>query len=140
MLSLTCLCGRVRIDLARRPDFIHACNCTLCSKSGAYWGYFDPAELSITGDTLSYSREDRGEPTAAMHFCGRCGTTTHFTLTPGAIARVGNTMAGVNMRLADERDLAGVELRFPDGRAWAGSGEFGYVRPPSLLGGSSGLG
>ena len=27
---------------------------------------------------------------------------------------------GVNMQLADERDLAGIELRYPDGQAWSG--------------------
>lgn len=43
-------------------------------------------------------------------------------------------MLGVNMRLADEQDLAGVELRYPDGRAWSGDGEFGYVREASILG------
>jgi hypothetical protein len=41
---------------------------------------------------------------------------------------------GVNMRLADESDLAGVELRFPDGRAWPGEGDFVYVREALILG------
>ncbi len=43
-------------------------------------------------------------------------------LTEQAVAKHGNVVMGVNMRLADESDLAGVELRFPDGRAWAGTG------------------
>jgi hypothetical protein len=38
----------------------------------------------------------------------------------------------LNMLLADERDLAGVELRSPDGRAWAG--DFTYVRHPRIMG------
>ena len=38
------------------------------------------------------------------------------------------------MRLADESDLAGIELRFPDGRAWSGEGGFGYVREARILG------
>ena len=37
-------------------------------------------------------------------------------------------MMGANMRLADEADLAGIELRYPDGRAWSGEGEFGHAR------------
>ncbi len=43
-------------------------------------------------------------------------------------------MMGVNMLLADERDLAGIELRFPDGQAWAGAGEFTYVRRARIIG------
>jgi len=41
---------------------------------------------------------------------------------------------GVNLRLADEKDLAGIELRYPDGRAWPGKGAFGYVREPRIMG------
>ena len=50
------------------------------------------------------------------------------------MAKFGNSMMGVNMRLADERDLAGLELRYPDGQAWSGEGEFGYVRAARIIG------
>jgi hypothetical protein len=60
--------------------------------------------------------------------------TTHFVLTPAAAAKHGNSLMGVNMRLADESDLAGIELRYPDGRAWAGEGAFDYVREARMLG------
>jgi hypothetical protein len=45
---------------------------------------------------------------------------------------------GVNMRLVEERDLAGVELRYPDGRAWSGAGAFGYVREARIIGETAG--
>ncbi len=134
MIELTCLCGQIRIDLVKRPDFINECNCTLCSKSGARWGYFHPSEARIEGDTKGYCRDDKEDPSAEIRFCETCGSTTHFILTPGAVSKFGNTMMGVNMLLADEGDLAGVELRFPDGRAWAGAGEFGYVREARVIG------
>ena len=38
------------------------------------------------------------------------------------------------MRLANERDLVGIELRYPDGRAWLGEGSFGYVQDPRVIG------
>lgn len=133
-IGLTCLCGGVRVELAKRPDYINECNCTLCSKSGARWGYFHPSEVTITGAAKGYSRDDKDDPNAEIHFCETCGSTTHFNLTPSAVAKFGNTMMGVNMLLADEGDLAGVELRFPDGRAWDGAGEFLYVREARVLG------
>ncbi|HMT41901.1 MAG TPA: hypothetical protein PKC81_09660 [Sphingorhabdus sp.] len=34
----------------------------------------------------------------------------------------------LNMRLFDRAALSGVKLHFPDGRAWDGVGEWGYVR------------
>lgn len=134
MLSLACHCGRVRVETARRPDHVNECNCTLCDKAGARWGYFSPAEVRVDGPTTGYCREDKDDPGARVHFCPRCGATTHFTLTESAAARFGNTLMGVNMRLADEADLQGLELRYPDGRAWPGEGDFAYVRGPRIIG------
>jgi hypothetical protein len=134
MLTLSCLCGQIRIETAKRPDYIHECNCTLCGKSGARWGYFHPSEVKVEGAAKGYCREDKEDPTARIGFCEKCGATTHFTLTESAASKFGNTLMGVNMRLADERDLAGIELRYPDGQAWSGEGDFGYVREPRIIG------
>jgi hypothetical protein len=134
MLKLSCLCGRIRIETQKRPDFINECNCTLCSKSGARWAYFHPSEVGIEGTTMGYSREDKDDPAAEIQFCPICGSTTHFTLTASAVAKFGNVQMGVNVRLADERDLAGIELRYPDGQAWSGKGGFGYAREPRIIG------
>ncbi|RVQ67193.1 aldehyde-activating protein [Croceicoccus ponticola] len=133
MLSLSCHCGQVRIELATRPDYINQCNCSLCSKAGARWAYLDPSQASVAGTTHGYCRTDKGDPAAQVRFCANCGCTTHFVLTDSAVAKFGNGMMGVNMRLAEEGDLVGIELRFPDGRAWSGEGDFGYVREPVTI-------
>ena len=134
MVKLSCLCGQIHIAIEKRPNYIHECNCTLCSKSGARWAYCHPSEARVEGLTKTYSRQDKDDPAAEIHFCPTCGATTHFTLTPGAVAKFGNSMMGVNMWLADEKDLAGIELRYPDGRAWSGAGDFTYVREARILG------
>jgi hypothetical protein len=138
MLNLSCHCGRVGVRTEKRPDFIHDCNCTLCQKTGAIWGYFQPSEVAVQGATTGYSRDDKAEPGVSIRFCSNCGATTHFELTEAAIAKFGNTMLGVNMRLADENDLVGVELRYPNGRAWSGEGDFGYVQGSRIIGLSNG--
>ncbi|MBC2665934.1 aldehyde-activating protein [Novosphingobium flavum] len=134
MKTFSCHCGAVRITLGKRPDYINACNCSICGKSGARWGYFHPSEVHITGATTAYHRSDKAEPGTNFHFCPVCGSTTHFSLTESAVAKYGNTLMGVNMWLADESELAGIELRFPDGRAWPGEGEFGYWREARIIG------
>jgi hypothetical protein len=134
MLNLSCHCGQVRIEIPKRPDYINACNCTLCSKAGAQWAYFPPSEVRVEGATKGYSRQDKDDPAVNIHFCTNCGSTTHFVLTPSAIAKFGNVQFGVNMLLADEKDLAGTELRYPDGRAWPGTGDFTYVREHRIIG------
>ncbi len=118
----------------KRPDFVNECNCTLCRKTGARWGYFHPSEVSVEGETRGFIRQDKDDPAAEVQFCPTCGATTHFALTGSAREKFGNSFMGVNMGLADETDLAGLELRFPDGRSWQGAGDFGFVRAPRILG------
>jgi hypothetical protein len=134
MLTLSCHCGQIRLELARRPDHINECNCSLCGKRGARWAYLHPSEVRVEGATAGYSRADKEEPNADVRFCPACGCTTHFRLTESAQAKHGNVMMGVNMRLADEADLAGLELRYPDGRGWSAEGGFGYVREATIFG------
>jgi hypothetical protein len=106
----------------------------LCSKTGARWAYFSPAEVVVDGSTTGYCRADKEDPNAEVHFCAGCGSTTHFVLTKAAVSKFGNTLMGVNMWLADERDLRGVEVRYPDGQAWSGVGGFDYVREARVIG------
>jgi hypothetical protein len=132
-MTVSCLCGQAHLTVQKRPEYVHECNCTLCSKTGARWGYFHPSEVSIDGATKGYSRADKEEPNAEVHFCAECGSTTHFVLTPRAVEKFGNTLMGVNMWLAGERELGGIELRYPDGQAWSGMGAFTYIREPRLI-------
>ena len=139
MLELSCHCGQLRVETAKRPDYIHECNCTLCTKAGARWGYFHPSKVRVEGAAEGYCGGDKGDPNALIRFCARCGVTTHFVLTESAVARHGNVVMGVNMRLANEDDLAGIELRYPDGKAWSGEGGFDYVRKAVVIGRSTDL-
>lgn len=133
MLTMSCLCGQIRLELNQRPDFIHECNCTLCNKTGARWAYLHPSEVLVEGITRGVRRADKEEPNAEVHFCPTCGSTTHFVLTEQAIAAFGNSMMGVNMWLANAEDLAGIELRYPNGRGWSGEGDFAYMRETRIL-------
>ncbi len=133
MLKLSCLCGQVRVRTEKRPDYLNECNCTLCSKTGARWSYFHPSEVIVEGTVQGYCREDKADPAAQIQFCATCGSTTHFVLTESAVSKFGNSLMGVNMRLAHARDLAGLELRYPDGQAWSGEGDFGHVRAATVI-------
>jgi hypothetical protein len=133
-MTFACFCGAVSVVTSKRPDFVHACNCDLCRKSGARWGYFAPGEVTVTGQTATYQRHDKPDPVVAVHFCPACGSTTHFRLTESAAQKHGDVMMGVNAGLVDESALQGIELRYPDGKSWSGQGEFGYVRASRILG------
>jgi hypothetical protein len=125
-----CHCGAVTLTLAEKPDYLFDCNCSLCRKHGVLWGYFDPAQVTINGETESYARADRDQPAVNIHFCGTCGCSTHWT----PAAHIDQKRLGANMRLFDAEDLAGVPLHFPDGAGWDGNGEFEMRRESTVFG------
>lgn len=131
-----CHCRTVRITLAHQPDYLNDCDCSLCASHGVLWGYFDPAHVAIAGETKVYVRADIAEPAVALHFCGACGSTTHWTALPAFVARHPGLppRMGVNMRLFGPEAVAGLELRFPDGRGWKRAGAFAYRKPSIWLG------
>jgi hypothetical protein len=122
-MKTKCHCGAVEITLPGKPAYMNDCNCTLCQAIGGVWGYYARAEVQVRGQTRVYTRADITDPAIDNHFCGVCSSNTHWTLTADFQTRHPEMdRIGVNMRLVgDPRELAGVELRFPDGRNWDGS-------------------
>ena len=109
-----CACRAVTVTVARKPDYINFCNCSLCRKTGGGWGYFDTDEVAIEGTLAGFERPDIEEVFLITQFCPRCGAAVRWVPLPGDESR----KVGVNMRLFDPSDLAGIETRFPDGINW----------------------
>lgn len=108
-----CHCGAVRLAVPRRPDYVNDCNCSLCRTHGALWAYYRPDEIVVSGETRAYVRADAPEPALRTHFCGHCGSTTHWSPIDPALER-----AGVNVKLFPAEFSDGVEIRQIDGASW----------------------
>ena len=81
-----CHCGRATIRLARRPDYVVHCNCSLCTATGFQGIYYASDELEIAGAFDSYVRSDLSETFLSMHRCATCGTGA-TSPAPGARSR-----------------------------------------------------
>jgi hypothetical protein len=128
-MTASCLCGAVSVSIDAKPAFINDCNCSLCRKAGAAWGYFPSSAVTKNGDTNFFVRRDKAAPGVEVHSCAECATTTHFALTAAFKERNASAdLVGVNMRLFDPDELEGVEIRFPNGKDWPGEGPYEYRR------------
>ncbi|MEO0449398.1 MAG: aldehyde-activating protein [Pseudomonadota bacterium] len=133
-MTNTCACGSVTVTLKQKPEYIYDCDCNLCRKSGAAWGYFASEDVTTVGRTMTFARNDKVVPIVEIHSCAVCGSTTHFTLTDAYQAEHPDLdQVGVNMRLFDAGQLDGVEVQYPNGREWSGDGPFGFRRKPTRL-------
>ena len=110
----SCICGRARITLPRRPEHVSHCNCSMCTKTG-FWGVCFPSdELRIEGEFDSYIREDMSEPALRTHRCRHCGSITHWT----PLSDPPHERMGVNARLLEPAVLEGVTVRQIEGASW----------------------
>ena len=118
----SCPCGGVTVTLRHAPESLNSCNCSACFRLGTLWGYFDPEDVTVEGETRPFTRSDLGEPWIDFNFCPSCGTTISWT----ARRDLGAPRMGVNMRLFGPDQLFGIPVRFSDNANWDGEGE----RPP----------
>jgi hypothetical protein len=115
-----CHCGSVRyeVDLDLDKGSLR-CNCSLCSKSRA-WFAFAPAEkfalTSGEGDEIRYrwTPPNRPEPNLTYHICSKCGVRTHAE---GRDPK-GNAVVAVQVATLEGAapDVLAKGIRYVDGR------------------------
>lgn len=135
MLSASCACNSVTVQVKAQPEYVNNCNCSLCKSTGALWGYFESSQVGVVGKTKSYRRADKETPSVEIHFCPECGATTHWVMTEAAQDKFPDMdRMGVNMRLYKDEDLYGVEVRYPDGENWNTVDPYTYRKPHFIVG------
>ena len=113
MLTATCHCGAVRIEIPRRPRTITNCNCSICHRYGTLWAYYKASDVRIHAEPGATKAYAWGRKALQFVRCGICGCITHWERTePVAGCRV-----GVNARNFDPSALGPVRIHLFDGAA-----------------------
>lgn len=111
MLTATCHCGAVRVDVPRRPRSLTECNCSICRRYGTRWAYYKASEVKVIAKRGAQARYAWGHKSLRFVRCARCGCVTHWErIMPKAGARM-----GVNARNFDPLELGEVRIRLLDG-------------------------
>ncbi len=114
----SCHCGATQFELAMAPESLTRCTCTLCSKRGALWAYYTPAQFRLITAPEKMATYRWQSMTVKHHFCPSCGCGT-FSESPDwstGQADFSNPKIGVNARLLDDFDLDAVPVTVIDGR------------------------
>jgi len=80
-MNLSCYCGAVEIefqDSPDSPDSLTSCNCSVCNRYGALWGYFKPNEVKISCDSAAFGKYTWGDEYLSFCHCKKCGCVTHY--------------------------------------------------------------
>ena len=114
MLTASCHCGAVKVEVPRRPRTVTSCNCSICVRYGALWAYYRRGTIRVVaarGATEHYSWSRK-----AIRFirCRTCGCVTHYERT-SRTAQYG----AVNARGFPLDVLEAIRVRRLDGaRTW----------------------
>ena len=111
MLTATCHCGAVRLDVPRKPRRLTSCNCSICRRYGTLWAYYTFHDVTVRADpgaVASYSWGDKG---LKFVWCTTCGCVTHWE--PVQVRE--DSRMGVNARNLEPDTIATVRVRRLDG-------------------------
>ncbi len=110
MIEGSCHCGAVHWRFTAEIDGATACNCTVCRRYGALWGYdFEGEGVSVAGETQAYVRGRAIE----FHFCRTCGCVAFWRARE--LDGEGRRRLAVNLRLAAPEAVARVPIDHFDG-------------------------
>ena len=111
MLQAICHCGAVSVSIPRAPEKITNCNCSICRRYGALWGYFESSDVSVDARAGSTDEYSWGEKSIAFVRCKSCGCVTHWRPLQGRKS----LRMGVNVRLFEPEQIGPVTIRLLDG-------------------------
>lgn len=110
-METRCHCGNVRLTLLEPPATLTRCNCSICNRYGALWGYYPPDAVAIAVGQQGTSSYCWGDQCVNFIFCVKCGCCTHYTTTE----KCDEQKVGVNFRMASPESIAGIRVRDLDG-------------------------
>jgi hypothetical protein len=114
MLTATCHCKAVKVEVPRAPESVTDCNCSICRRYAVLWAYYNDAEVTLTAaPDVDAATDDYvwGEKTQKFIRCKRCGCVMQWK----KFVIDGDTWTGVNARNFDPPIVGKVPVRLLDG-------------------------
>ena len=111
MITASCHCGNVQIEVDVKPDSLTECNCSVCRRSGAVWAYytFDQARVLTAPEHMSaYLWNDR---VIEFYHCNHCGCLTHYE----DVEKNPENRIAVNARMMAPEEIKDIRIRKFDG-------------------------
>jgi len=110
MFEAKCHCGNITLETKEIPETITSCNCSICHRIGALWGYFLEGNVEIKIKTTK-NIYMFGKKLRTYHSCPVCGCTTHYTQNRDD----GTKRVAINTRMANPEIIKPIQVKYFDG-------------------------
>lgn len=109
----SCHCGAVRFEVTLDALRGSQCNCSICTKLGAFNTIVKPAAFRLVAGEDALSSYTFRTEMARRYFCSRCGVAMFGR---GHLEVLGGDFVSVSLRALDDIDLLDAECVYWDGR------------------------
>jgi hypothetical protein len=113
MITASCHCGAVRLEVQRVPRTLTACNCSICRRYGALWAHYKANTVRVSCGPGAVESYAWGRKALRFFRCRVCGVATHHQR---AVEPRQSTIA-VNANNMDPSVVATARIRRLDGAA-----------------------
>jgi len=111
MLTASCHCGAVRLEIARKPRVLTECNCSICRSYGVRWAYYTRRTVRLVSPASATKAYIWGGKTIEFYHCKTCGCVTHYE----RVKKKPDSTVAVNARIMEPSSIASVRIRRFDG-------------------------
>lgn len=111
MLTSTCHCGAIRIEISELPKRLIQCTCSICRRYGVLWGHLTRQTAKVSfpiGAATAYVWNDK---VIEFYHCNTCGCVTHYE----GMEKTDEERLSVNFRMFGPSEYEGIEVRTFDG-------------------------
>lgn len=106
-----CHCGRIRFTLPYLPQRITRCNCSVCRRYAAGWGYYQRREVAMTIADETEAAYAWNDHMIRFIHCRHCGCLTHYE----DVERTPESRLAVNMNMVAPALWQDLPVRYFDG-------------------------
>ena len=117
-MRASCHCGATQFQVAEPPPSVTTCTCSICSKRGMLWAYYEPSAFKLLTAPERSTVYQFGRYVVRHHHCANCGCPT-FSENPAWVdgeADFSNLTIGINARLLEGFDPADVSTNHVNGK------------------------
>ena len=111
MIRGQCHCGNIQLSIPKLTETATGCNCSICHRYAAIWGFYTESEVVVTVGEDGMSSYSYGDRQISFNRCSRCGCITHYTST----TPTEHTRLAVNYRMFPAGVVEQVKVRKFDG-------------------------
>ena len=111
MITATCHCGNISIEIATRPESVTECNCSICRRYAARWAYYTRGQVTINAARDAMSAYCWGDREIEFYHCNNCGCITHYE----SVEKQDDSRVAVNARMLPEDIVADIPVKRFDG-------------------------